>query len=153
MAVSLSPEQTKSVSVVTCKSWQHGFHLDGFYHALKNPENDTKGLWKKFRELVEPFWAKAFREKIFEETGSKSFTYYIAVTKITHDTMKEAWMNDPLFLDHLSGDESEVSIEFITLADMVDEIFDAKYSTEPQNNDLGRFIQLMRAANLKLVKK
>lgn len=71
---------TKEVFAVSCKSWQNGMNLKKYLEVLSNPDNHQtqvsgRSVWKAFRELCHPVWAKAFREKIFEETGSKNFTY------------------------------------------------------------------------------
>jgi len=78
---------TKDINVVSCKSWQGGFDIKFYFNKLSNPQNHTyiysgKEVWKSFREITNPIWAKAFRDKVFEETNSKKFNYYIAVTKL-----------------------------------------------------------------------
>ncbi len=105
VAIHLNKQEEKRISVVSCKSWQSGFDVDYFYKNLIDEEKrNVKNFWKYFRELVEPFWAKAFREAIFRETGSRDFTYYIAVTKIQRnkDKLIEDFKSCKLFIDNLS---------------------------------------------------
>jgi cytochrome c1 len=65
IAVHLGEENEKKVSAISCKSWQDGFDIDFFYEHLtdenkKKKRVGTSEAWKKFRELVEPIWAKSF---------------------------------------------------------------------------------------------
>jgi aminopeptidase-like protein len=105
--------------------------------------------------LVEPNWAKAFREKIFSETNSYDFTYYIAITKIKKNKGQkiEEFKNCNLFLNNLSDNgKNKVKIEFLTLEEMLSEIFIEKADTTIEATEIGRFMQLIKAADLKLIK-
>ncbi|HMU98837.1 MAG TPA: hypothetical protein PLJ37_09365 [Chitinophagales bacterium] len=158
LAVHLNEKSEKRVSVISCKSWQDGFNIDFFYDHLidkekRNVRVGTSDAWKKFRELVEPNWAKAFREKIAEETNSFDFTYYIAITKIKKNKgLKiEEFKKCKLFLDNLSDNgKHNVKIEFLTLEDMLTEIFNEKADTIIEATEIGRFMQLIKAAGLKI---
>ncbi len=115
----------------------------------------TSEAWKKFRELVEETWAKAFRETIYKETKSYDFTYYIAVTKIKKNKDKkiEDFKKCKLFINNLSDyGKHKVKINFITLEDILYEIFNERSNTTLEATEIGRFIQLIKAANLRLVK-
>jgi hypothetical protein len=160
MAVHWDKFGVEQVSVVSCKSWQSGFDLDFFYRNLsglgdKNKRVGTGEAWKKFRELTEEKWAKAFREKILEETKSKSFTYYIAITKFK-GTENQQILNDfencELFIKNLSGDgEFDVRIKFLTLEKIMMSIFSQGLNTSIEATKIGRFMQLIKAAGLDLV--
>jgi hypothetical protein len=158
LAVHLNEKGGKEVSAISCKSWQSGFDIDFFYEHLIDEEKrkvrvGTSELWKKFRELVEPNWSKAFRDTIYKETNTYNFTYYIAVTKIkkNKDTKIEDFMNCPLFLKNLSNNnKSTVKIKFLTLKEMFQKIFDEKSNTTIESTEIGRLIQLMKAANIKM---
>lgn len=160
LAVHLNEENEKKVSVISCKSWQEGFDIDFFYNHLIDEEKrkvrvGTSDAWKKFRELVEPTWAKAFREKVYAETNSFDFTYYIAITKIKRNKGNkiEDFKNCQLFLDNLSDNgKHKVKIEFITLEKMLSEILNEEKNTTIEATEIGRFLQLVKAAGLKLEK-
>ena len=160
LAIHLNEQKDKRVSVISCKSWQNGFDIDHFYDHLIDDEkrkvrNGASEIWKKFRELVEPNWAKAFREKIFEETNSHDFTYYIAITKIkkNKDSKADLFKNCPLFINNLSDNGKHiVKIKFLTLEEILFEIW-GETSTTVEATEIGRFLQLIKAADLKFDKK
>lgn len=160
LAIHLNKINHHKVSVVSCKSWQAGFDIDYFYEHLIDEVKRTKRVgtgdaWKKFRELVEPNWAKAFREKIYSETNSNDFTYYIAVTKIKNKKGKyiQDFKDCELFLNNLSDNgKHNVKIEFLTLEKIIDEIFNEKIDTTLEATEIGRFLQLIKAAGLKISK-
>src|SRR5688572_15676518 len=63
VAVSSNSTGPEKVSVVSCKSWQIGFDVRMLYKNLSDPKLRKKmwgsgEFWKKFRELVDPVWAK-----------------------------------------------------------------------------------------------
>jgi hypothetical protein len=142
------------VFAVSCKSWQNGMDLKKYLALLANPAKQStirsgREVWKAFRELCHPIWARAFREKIYEETGSKRFTYIIAVTKLVNADLAEAFTANPYFLSHLNGDgEYEVNIQLLTLAEMISAINDDRNSTTVEATEIGRFLQLVGAAGL-----
>lgn len=147
---------TKEVFAVSCKSWQNGMNLKNYLSLLTDStKQDTiksgRQVWKTFRELCHPVWAKAFREKVYAETGSKSFTYIIAVTKLVNSQMVEAFTTNPYFLSQLSGDgEYEVNIQLLTLSEMISAINDERDSTTVEATEIGRFLQLVAAAGLEI---
>jgi hypothetical protein len=161
MAVHLDKNGSDRVSVVSCKSWQNGFDVDFFYNNLNgtgapNARVGTGPAWKKFRELFDPCWAKAFRDKIFQETQSHSFTYFISITKFKGRNPKhvEGFKNCQVFLNNLSDNgKYEVKIEFLTLEHMIHEILSQDSNTTLESTEIGRFMQLIKAADLKFVKK
>lgn len=160
IAVHLNKKDKERVSVISCKSWQSGFDIDFFYEHLIDEEKrkvrvGAGDAWKKFRELVEQNWSKAFRETIYEETNSYDFTYYIAITKIKKNKDKriEDFKNCKMFLDNLSDNgKHKVKIEFLTLENMLNEILNEQANTIIEATEIGRFMQLIKAANLKLTK-
>ncbi|MFK7817306.1 MAG: hypothetical protein AB8G99_01195, partial [Planctomycetaceae bacterium] len=78
------------VLAVSCKSWQSGFHPA---RRIKKMQDGGiiggRKAWKAFRELAKPKWAEAFRDKIYQLTGSHELTYVTAVTKVKGD--KAVW--------------------------------------------------------------
>lgn len=158
LGIHLKSSGSNRVSAISCKSWQGGFDVDFWYDHLTDPikksrKFGTSEAWKKFRELSEPIWAKAFRDRIYQETGSTSFDYYIAVTKLKNinAVRLDDFKTCPQFISMLSDEgKHDVTINFLTLEDMLREIFQEKSSTTLEATEIGRFIQLIRAANLNL---
>lgn len=152
LAIHLNKAYEERVSVVSCKSWQGGFDVDFFYSVLQDSSRrEKKNVWKKFRELVNPIWAKAFIETIYAETGWRDFTYYVAVTKLKTQKSKhlEDFQNCELFLNNLSDNgKNKVKIKLITLEEIIKDIFADKPSTTLEPTEIGRFIQLIKAAGL-----
>ena len=161
LAIHLDKSGVERVSVVSCKSWQDGFDVDFFFENLSglgdiNKRIGTGAAWKKFRELAESKWAKAFRDKVFSETQSHDFTYYIAVTKIKSKRNKyiEEFKKCKEFIDNLSDyGKHNVKINFITLEDMLQGIFTQKSDTTLEATEICRFMQLIKAADLTLITK
>jgi hypothetical protein len=160
LAIHLDKVKENKVSVVSCKSWQSGFDIDFFFDHLSDIEKQkvrvgTSDAWKKFRELVEPMWAKAFRDAIYRETKSHDFTYYIAITKIRKNKDKkiENFRRCDLFLNNLSDNgKHKVKIDFLPLEKIINQIFGEEQNTTLEATEIGRFTQLMRAAGIGLSK-
>jgi len=152
LAVELNKNQT-NVSVVNCKSWQGGFDVKLWYDKLSNVDNHIdkksgKEYWKPFRELTNETWARAFREKIISETYSRNFTYYIAVTKLKNKEKIDDFKKCDFFLKNLKGKELNVNIEFLPLEKMITDIYNEIQKTALEATEIGRFIQLIKAANM-----
>ncbi len=132
------------VWVISCKSWQKGFSPKSEISNIENKKIISgRERWKAFRELVVDKWAKAFTEKIFEETGQSRFTYFTAVTKLIGD--KEIWENNRIFRENISNNP----IRILTLANMVDDI-NPKLSDTVASTEIGRLLQLLKAGGVKL---
>jgi hypothetical protein len=75
------------VIVVSCKAWQRGFDATAKFAELRREKkNPKRATWKLVRELWVPKWSESFRDKIFELTGERDFSYRIAVTRLQGDT-------------------------------------------------------------------
>jgi hypothetical protein len=135
------PERVKVVNV---KSWQQGFD---FRYRMKLIEDDTDGTDKRgrlrFRELTIESWSKAFVQKIHDLTGSKEFTYVLALTLEKGD--RSIWEQSPKFRKAIRGNP----IEVITLKEMVERILPG-ITTTLAGTDIGRTLQLLRAAGMSL---
>ena len=152
LAIELIKNQT-NVSVVNCKSWQGGFDVKFWYNKLSNVDNHKdrnsgREYWKPFRELTHKIWARAFREKIFSETNSRNFTYYIAVTKLINKEKIDDFKKCDFFLKNLKGESLKVNIEFLPLEKMITDIYNKIQKTALEATEIGRFIQLIKAANM-----
>jgi len=132
------------VMVVNVKSWQGGFD---FRYQRKLIDEDVEGNNKlgkmRYRELTNPDWSKAFVDKIRELTGTDRFTYCLAVTLAKGD--RSIWENCKEFRKALRNNP----IRVITLKEMVDRIMPGITKT-PAGTDIGRTLQLLRAAGLSL---
>lgn len=130
------------VWVVSCKSWQGGFRADHTLRRLRGeapqPKRET---WRYFRELWVPKWAEALHREIVERTGSSAFKYSIAVTRLIGDGA--AWATDPTIAANLRGNP----MSFLTLESMWSEYLEA-IGTTPQPSEIGRLVQLLKAAKL-----
>jgi hypothetical protein len=148
--VGLHPQRTDTerVIVVTCKSWQTGFNprrkLEELRGVAKNPKRAT---WRHFRELWVPKWNEAFREKIAELTGAKTFAYRIAVTRLQGDgdsgRWASEWAEDPTIKVNLDG----CSFGFLTLEEMWGTLL-AELKKTPASSEIGRLAQLLKAAGM-----
>ena len=128
------------VWVVNCKSWQTGFPVESKLAELEHDKiRSGRESWRFFRELMKPKWSQGFCDAVFRETGTRSFTYVTAVTRLSGDRVR--WETNRRFLRALGGNP----IRLISLSEMISEILPGITRT-PSSSDLGRTLQLLRAA-------
>ena len=99
--------------------------------------------WKGFRVLCFPKWSEAFVAAVESATGCKEFTYVTAVTKLVGTAAP--WEQHQPFRIAMQGNP----IKLVTLMEMLKEV-SAELSTTMAGTELGRTLQLFRAAGLKL---
>ncbi|MDR3422797.1 MAG: hypothetical protein P4L80_16395 [Xanthobacteraceae bacterium] len=87
--------------------------------------------WKSFRELVVPKWSEAFRHAIIAATGSKQFTYIVAVAHVKGSTT--ARESNEQFLEAMDGNP----IRIISLHQMIDQI-NSEMKTTLAATEVGR---------------
>ena len=160
LAVHLEADGVNRVSAASCKSWQEGFYAKKALEDLMNNKNKKWGgreIWKGFRELIIPKWGRAYSKKIFEETLSKDFTYYLFVTKISGskgedlENSKKEFENCKVFLDNLKYDSNaQVKIKIKTFKEIMVEHFLRKNSTTMEATEIGRLLQIFRASEIEL---
>jgi hypothetical protein len=92
------------VWVVSCKSWQTGFAADRLLAQLQGRARNPKRERWKLRELWVPKWSQAFIAEIERRTGTRRFTYFLAVTRLTGDVA--AWEDDPAIRANLGATRS-----------------------------------------------
>jgi hypothetical protein len=132
--------------VVSCKSWPGGFRPEYWVDAIaKNKVVSGREAWRGFRELTREKWAAAFRTMVAELTGSSSFTYITAVTKVVGS--RAAWQDNATFRENLGGNP----IEILTFGDMLKELFPS-IDTTPASSEVGRVLQLIKASGWSLDK-
>lgn len=140
----LSPP--RRVVAISCKSWQEGFCPQWEIDAIaSNRKVSGKERWKTYRELVSPKWGRAFRSKIKELTGESSFEYWIVCTRLDAADQGKTWTHNKDFRRNLTPHLRIVPLEWIFRETA------SKISTTPANSELGRLIQLLKAADLDLV--
>ena len=135
-------EGAGKVVAVSCKSWQAGFNPASEIRAITDEKIKRGRLaWQGFRELVVPKWSEAFVQAVENATGSPSFTYVLAVSKVAGD--RTLWQNHQPFRDALGGNP----IEIWTFKDMMLEI-QAVLKTTLAATEVGRMLQMLKAAGV-----
>jgi len=140
--IGVSPMQrgVKRVIVVSCKSWQSGFHVNAKLDEIRNNKiRSGRESWKAFRELVQPKWSEAFISAIETATGTTKFTYVTAVTWVKGD--RSLWESNNKFRNALRKNP----IRILTIADMVQKLL-PDLSTTLVGSQLGRTLQLLKAS-------
>lgn len=129
------------VYVVSCKSWQGGFDA-GWWgrHVMTNKKVAGREAWKFFRELVKPKWNEAFFNVIHELAGQRQFNYVTAVTRVVGDS--DSWEQHPQLRRALCNNP----IQLLPLSRILNSIENMLTET-PAASDIGRLVQLMKAAN------
>src|SRR5687767_5818811 len=90
------------VVVVSCKSWQSGLRVSSKLTELKeNKRVSGRDAWRGFRELMVPKWSQGFRDAVYAATGSRAFTYVVAVTRLHGDRIE--WETNRKFNRALRG--------------------------------------------------
>jgi hypothetical protein len=136
-------EGANRVWVVSCKSWQSGFNPTSWISYINNDKTIYgRRAWKFFRELDKEKWANAFIARIEELTGTRSFTYVTAVTKLIGD--KSKWVENEKFRKNLDGNP----IEILTVKQILDRMSKKTVKTI-ESSDVGRLLQVIRASGWK----
>ena len=157
LAIHKKKKGVSRVSAASCKSWQNGFSVEGWYTKLKDPniKVNRREAWRYFREIAVRKWGKALAKKIFEETGSKNFTYYLVVTTLNGKNLNNSiWKfeNDKVFLNNLKYDsKSKVRIRIITFKEIFTDHFQRLKLKTLEATELGRLIQIVKASGVKLM--
>ena len=141
------PTKTGSdkVLAVSCKSWQGGFNPKTILHAISHQKKIGGRLAHlSFRELTIPIWSEAFRRTVRTETGQDQFTYVTAVSRIKGS--RECWENNPQFRYAMRDNP----IRLLGFDEMIETI-EPKLTTTLASTEIGRVIQIIRAAGLRIV--
>jgi hypothetical protein len=133
-------DDEERVVVVSCKSWQAGFDVHAKLDELeKNKIVSGRHAWKAFRELMQPKWSAAFMDVVEDVTGTRSFTYVTAVTRITGDAGR--WEEYPQFRAALHGNP----VRLWSLVMMLEDLYPSM-NTTVASSQLGRLLQLLKAS-------
>ncbi|MEQ9112472.1 MAG: hypothetical protein RIF37_13330 [Rhodospirillaceae bacterium] len=137
-------EGGRKVMVVSCKSWQQGFNPASELDAIINDKvRRGRKAWQAFRELTVPKWSEAFLKAVRDATGSGSFTYVTAVTRLSGD--KGVWEAHEPFRQAIGGNP----VTILTFREMVTEI-QLQLTTTLAATEVGRMLQLFAAAEMKV---
>lgn len=162
--VTTAKKKPERVHVVTCKSWQGGFGLKKW---LSDIEKDAKynkpsvgfnqrERWKYFRELVSDKWMESFLDTIEAETGQRDFTYTIAVTKLKGtEQERKSFEESTVLKARFKAKRSNIVIKVLTLEEVITEFterIEAKDTPSLEATDVGRLLQLIHAAGLRVTK-
>jgi hypothetical protein len=132
------------VVAVSCKSLQEGFDPKWELNAIeRNRIVGGREAWRRYRELANTKWAQAFRATVIAKTGVEQFTYITAVTHVIGD--KSVWEQCAQFRLNIGCE-----IRVLTLHEMFREVLASLTGTTVANSELGRTIQLFRAAGITL---
>jgi hypothetical protein len=105
------------VVAVSCKSWQSGFNPRAEIEAIENDKTRRgRKAWQSFRGLCVPKWSEGFVRAVEDATGTREFTYVLAVTKVLGD--KSAWETHERFSSAIEGNP----VNLLTFHEMVVEI-------------------------------
>ena len=161
LAINVKKDNYDKVFAVTCKSWQSGFNIKVWLEALeKNIEDHEvrdygREKWKYFRELVVRKWTKAFVDEIFNQTGSKTFTYIIACTRIVNCKSGERrnFENSQIIVDRFKAVGAKVRVKVLTFDEIVRQYLERMEDKETnalESTEVGRLLQLMVSSGIKI---
>ena len=153
--IGINPDKRAPEKVwgVSCKSWQKGFSASNRLEKLQNSgRNARREIWRDHRELWDGFWAESFRRRIKEITGQSTFHYWIAVTKLVGsqtnaEKAAASWASNPTIKANLAGSKFSF-LEFKTVWEAVKKNKDPESGDSPAASEIGRLVQLMRAAGV-----
>lgn len=132
------------VWAVTCKSWQGGFAPEWWKESFAQGKTlSGRATWKTFRELTNAKWAEAFCRRVAYLTGSRSFTFVVAVTKLKGD--RAAWEREPAFRKMLWGNK----VKILTVEEMLQQLV-PQIGTTPAATEIGRLLQIVKASGFGL---
>lgn len=132
------------VWAVSCKSWQGGFAPSWWMESFaKGKRRSGRETWKTFRELTSPKWAESFCREVTRLSGSRSFTYVLAVTRLRGD--RRDWETSREFRRMLRGNK----ILVLTVEEMLHEILPG-VGTTVAATEIGRLLQVVKASGFRL---
>ena len=120
-----------------------GFNPSAWATAIEQKKIISgREAWKAFRELCNKKWSEAFLATIEDATGTREFTYLTVVTLLSKRANPRIWEENSHFRDALGGNP----IKILTLGEMLDFLW-PNLTTTPAASEIGRAIQLIKAAN------
>ena len=132
----------EKIMAVSCKSWQSGFNPRAELEAILGDKTlRGRKAWRSFREICDPKWSDAYLSAIEDATGSKVFTYVLAVAKLKGDPT--VWESYQPFSEAINGNP----IKIITFKEMVDDIR-CGMTTTLAGTEVGRLLQMFKASGM-----
>lgn len=132
----------EKVLVVSCKSWQSGFHPGSEIDTIVHDKTRRgRKAWQAFRELTVPKWSEAFVQAIEDATGARQFTYVLAVAKVVGD--KAVWEDHQPFSEALEGNP----VSILMFREIVLQI-QSQLTTTLAATELGRMLQMFQASGI-----
>lgn len=133
----------RRVLAVNIKSWQGGFDFRAVIDQItKNKKVSGRESRLRYRELAIKKWSEAYIQAVKSKTGESNFTHVLAVTLAKGDA--SIWKYHKPFVKALDDNPLDV----LTLKQMVEAI-EPSLTTTPAATDIGRTLQLFRAAGLR----
>ena len=143
-----NPDQP-AVYVVSCKAMQNGFSPQRWLQAAEGGKTyrgkHQQNSWKHLRELWDPVWAESLRSRVQQLTGSGSFTYVLAVTRLDPGGSSDIddFKRHPRIAENLASNEMKVW----TLADLWTSLVE-EVGEEIEASTIGRLAQMLKAAGV-----
>lgn len=133
------------VYAISCKAYQQGFSPGGWLRAVEAGRRyrGRPDAWKHLRELWDPFWAAALRQRVCDLTGVSRYTYVLAVVGAEPGEAESTnvWSDHPQVSANLAGNPAELW----TFGRMWTELkLDLSERIEPSH--VGRIAQLLKAS-------
>jgi hypothetical protein len=160
LAISGTLQGQERVRAITCKSWQNGFdprltlntlESEATYN-VRSTEFQAREKWKSYRELVSRKWTQAFIDKIESETGQRDFVYYIAVTKLRGKPESRKILEESAIIrERFARERSQMSLRVLPVDEIIQNVLSrqaCKETSAVENTDVGRLIQILRAAGI-----
>jgi hypothetical protein len=100
---------------------------------------------------------KAFVDKVESETGQRDFDYFIAVTKVLGTREDRRLLEESARVrERFTGLGSTMSLRILPVSEIVDELLERlglKKTSVVESTDVGRLIQILRAAGMDFVSR
>lgn len=138
---------TGEVVVVSCKAYQSGIRVDEILNALTNTPDKvirSRTMRQRYREIADKDWASALQDKVYELTGKKEFTFYLAV--VHYRGNKDEFENFSIFRENVPNSK----VRLLDFREMIEQI-SKKDTQTPSHSELGRIIQLLKASGGEIV--
>ena len=126
------------VVVVNCKSWVSGFDVNAILDELRHDKiRSGQPVWKKFREVAKPKWARALVSHVHQITGADRFTHLVAVTLLKGS--RESWQA----FEGFAPDVAHIPKGILTLEEMLNTLW-PRIESASETRNLGRTLQLIK---------
>lgn len=149
LAINPTLRGPRCVLAVSCKAMQSGFSPNRWLEAAatgRGYQGRTAGeAWKHLREMWDPAWAAAHQRVVSDLTGTSTFTWVLAVTRLDRGGVRDldVWRNHPQVSTCLGAG---VHLELLTFRDMWSEL-QREVTERIEPSHIGRLAQLLKAVD------